>query len=330
MSSIKLAGFLFSGLALSIIGLVACSQAPKQIPMRDFFKNPEKAYYQVSPDGNFISFTMPYETRMNIFVQARGSQEEPKRITSVTDRDIWQYFWKGSDRLLFMRDFGGDENFHLFAVDRSGEKTVDLTPFESTRVEMVDDLYDHPTDVIIGMNKRNKQIFDCYRLNTATGELTMIAENPGNITSWVTDHDGRILVAGTTDGVNTSLLYRTTEKDKFNSILTTSFKEQFAPMFFTFDNKNIYAASNLGRDKISIVLFDLATAKETEVLYENPEVDVENMEYSRHRKVLTVVNYTTWRHQRKFLDKETEELQTKLEKQLPGYDVYVTFMNKNE
>ena len=321
--------FGLSLLLFVLVALISCATKVKQIPMRDFFKNPEKAYFQVSPDGNWISFTMPYESRMNIFIQERGAAEA-KRITSVTDRDIWQYFWKGNDRLLYLKDFGGDENFHLFAVDREGQKESDLTPFDSTRVTVVDDLRDHDTDVIIAMNKRNKEIFDCYRLNTATGEMKMIAENPGKITNWVTDHEGRIRVAGETDGVNTSLLYRASEKDKFKTILTTNFKESFNPLFFTFDNQNLYAASNLGRDKVAIVKFDLPSAKEVEILFEHPDVDVENMEYSKHRKVLTTINYVTEKPERKHLDQDTEELYAKLEKQLPGYDVYVTFANKPE
>ena len=28
----------------------------KQIPLEDFFKNPEKSSYQISPDGNFLFF----------------------------------------------------------------------------------------------------------------------------------------------------------------------------------------------------------------------------------------------------------------------------------
>ena len=312
-----------------LLSTVALAQQVKQIAMRDFFKNPEKAYFQISPDGNYISFTQPYEKRMNIFVQARGSNEA-KRVTAVTDRDIAEYFWKGNDRLIYSKDFGGDENFHLFAVDREGGNVKDLTPFDSTTVRLIDDLKDDPTDVIISMNKRKKEIFDAYRLNTVTGNLTLIAENPGNITGWVTDHAGGIRVATTTDGVNTSLLFRENEKDTFKVILTTNFKESFSPQFFTFDNKNLYAASNLGRDKVAIVKFDLANSKELELIYENPEVDVDGIAYSRLRKVPTVITYVTWKTERKFLDKETEDLYKKLEKQLPGHEVYVTFNNKNE
>ncbi|HBC47592.1 MAG TPA: S9 family peptidase, partial [candidate division Zixibacteria bacterium] len=304
-------------------------QPAKLIPMRDFFKNPEKAYFQISPDGNLIASIQPYQGRMNIFVQTRGS-DEAKRVTTVTDRDISAYFWKGNDRLLYLKDFGGDENFHLFAVDKDGAKEVDLTPFDSTKVMMVDDLKDHDTDVLVQMNRRNKQIFDVYRLNTVTGELNMVAENPGNITGWMTDHDGNIRIAVSTDGVNSSTLYRANQQDSFRVILTTNFKESFSPLFFTFDNKAVYAASNLGRDKVAIVKYDIANGQELEKLYDNPEVDVDGMQYSRKRKVLTEINYDTWKPQRKILDKETEAIYKALEAKFPGYEVVLTSNNKNE
>lgn len=76
------------------------------------------------------------------------------------------------------------------------------------------------------MNKRNPQVFDPYRLNLNTGELTLLAENPGNIQGWMTDHDGKLRVAiAIVDGVNKQILYRETEDQPFQPVLTTNFKE---------------------------------------------------------------------------------------------------------
>lgn len=312
-----------------LVSALSTAQTPKKIPLRDFFKNPEKTAFLISPDGKYISHVEPYERRMNIFVQPISGGES-KRITSVTDRDLSGYFWKGNDRLLFTKDFGGDENFHLFAVDREGKSMKDLTPFDSVRVEMIDNLEDNETDVLIEMNKRNREVFDAYRLNTVTGELTMVAQNPGNISGWVTDHDGKIKIATTTDGVNTSILYRESEKDTFRTIMTTTFKETFGPLFFTFDNKNIYAVTNIGRDKDAIIEYDIANNKEIKVLYERHDVDVSGMNFSRLRKVITEISYVTWRLERKILDKETENIYASLQKKLPGYEVSIVSTNKNE
>jgi dipeptidyl aminopeptidase/acylaminoacyl peptidase len=159
----------------------------------------------------------------------------------------------------------------------------------------------------------------------------MEAENPGGVTNWVTDHKGNIRVAVQSDGVNTNLLYRDDIKENFKSVLTTSFKESVSPLFFTFDNKFLYAASNLGRDKAAIVKFDIANGKEMEVIYQNDEVDVDGLDYSKKRKVLTAITYTTDKEQVKFLDKEYEVMYEKL-KELLGdkYEIIITSQNKNE
>ena len=79
------------------------------------------------------------------------------------------------------------------------------------------------------MNRRNPELFDVYRIDINTGETVLAAENPGNVQSWITDHEGRLRLATTTDGVNTSILYRKTESDPWATIATYDFKEYARP-----------------------------------------------------------------------------------------------------
>mgnify|MGYP003805717249 FL=1 len=320
---------------LSILVMLVFSQQiyaimPPQIPLEDFFRNPEKSAYQISPDGKFISFMAPYESRMNIFVQKTGS-DKATRLTSETDRDIAGYYWANADRILFLKDSGGDENFALYGVDKDGKNSKCLTCFEGVRTQIIDELEDQPDFVIIGLNQRNAMVFDPYRLNIKTGEKEMLAENPGNIQGWMTDHEGKLRIAiAIVDGVNTQLLYRDDESQEFEPVLTTSFKESLSPNFFTFDNKHLYATSNLGRDKSAAVIFDPKTAKETEVLYENEDFDVGGISYSRKRKVITAASYTSWKRERHFFDDEARTMFEKLESLLSGYEIAITASDKAE
>ena len=85
----------------------------------------------------------------------------------------------------------------------------DLTPFPKVRTDLIDDLEDiSATDILVQHNKRNQELFDAYRLNVATGEMKIAAQNPGHVDHWVTDHKGRILAATESDGVNATLLTR--------------------------------------------------------------------------------------------------------------------------
>ena len=195
----------------------------KQIPLEDFFKNPEKTSYRISPDGNYYSYMAPYENRMNVFVQEKGS-DEVIQLTAETDRSVSNYFWPNSERILYLKDTGGDENFKLYGINIDSTNPIAYTEFDGVRTQIIDDLPDIPNEVIIGLNKRNPQVFDPYRLNLETGEMEILAENPGNIQGWMFDHDGKLRVAfAIVDGINVSLLYRETEADEWKSVLTTSF-----------------------------------------------------------------------------------------------------------
>src|SRR5438067_8965513 len=269
------------------------SKIPPKIPVRDFFRNPVSRGYDLSPDGQTISFLQPWESRLNIFVRPVGGGEA-RRLTSEKDRDIQEYFWKGNDFVIYGMDDRGDENFHLKRVKVKNGEVKALTPFPKVRAELVDDLEDvSENDILFRMNKRDPKVFDAFRLNVETGDMKLVAENPGNIERYITDHAGKIRAATTTDGVNTSLLTRVDENAPFKTVLTTNFREQCSPQFYTFDNKALYAESNIGRDKSAIVIVDPDNGKETKLVYENQEVDVDALAYSKKRKVLTFASFET-------------------------------------
>jgi dipeptidyl aminopeptidase/acylaminoacyl peptidase len=315
---------------LLAVALPAAAQVPPEIPLRDFFRNPDRAYFRVAGDGRTISYMQPWERRMNVYVQAAGSSDAPVRITSEKDRDIPDYFWKGADRVVYLKDIGGDENNHVVVSDRRGGEPKDLTPFPGVRAQVVDPLFDQPGRMLVGLNRRNKEVFDVYDLDLASGELKLVAENPGNITDWGTDHDGKVRYAVATDGVNQVYLYRDDASAPFKPVLTTNFRDRFAPQGFTPDNKKLYAISNIGRDKAAVVLVDPTTAKEERVVYARDDYDIAGVEFSKKRKVMTLATWTSWHVERQFFDAETERTFANLGKQLPGKELIIQSSTDDE
>lgn len=302
------------------------------IPLEDFFKNPEKSSFQLSPNGKYISYMKPWEEgnrMMNVHVREINSDKEI-RITDASKRSLYGYGWLNNNRIAYVQDEGGDENIHIYAVDIDGSNNIDLTPFKNIQARMTDDLEEDPDHILVSLNKRNPQIHDVYRLNVNSGDMDMIAENPGNISGWMTDNKGELRIAITSDGVNSSLLYRENESDPFKAILTTNFKESVSPLYFTFDNKELYVSSNRGRDKSAIFKFDLNTAKEGELIFEHNEVDVSGLMRSKKRKIITGVSYTTDKRKTHFFDKWRESLQKNLESQLKGSEVAISDLSKDE
>ena len=298
--------------------LITQRSGQSKYTVEDFFRLPKKSRYQLSPDGNYISYLGPYNRRLNLFVQ-KTKNKNAKRITSVADRDISFYFWK-DDHLVFGKDDGGDENFHIYSIKADGSGMQDLTPFKGVRINLIDDLEDIESEIIISMNKNNPQLFDPYRLNITTGKLVQLAknENPMEpIDTWMTDHEGRLRIASkVVGGTNNTLLYRESEDQPFKEVLTTDFKESVSPLFFDFNDPNlVYVSSNLGRDKSVITKLDMLTGKEVGgPIFTHDEVDVSTLSYSRKRKTPTVISYTTDKRHLHFLDKMTEERYAFLEK----------------
>ncbi len=324
-----------------IIIALSCKEAAKEevitvkpapiIPVEDFFKNSEKRTFRLSPNGEYIAYLAPYESRMNIHVK-KFDQDSVIRVTSVTDRDLAGYFWASDDRLVYIRDSGGNENFHLFSVNKNGTNEKDLTPFDGVRAQIIDDLEDNPEEMIIGLNKRNAQVFDPYRINITTGDMNLLYENPGNITGWDTDHDGKLRLAYVTDGVNQTIMHRADEDSDFEEVITTDFKQTLSPQFFDFENDSIvYALSNLNSDKTRLIKYNLINKTEVDEIFKHDDVDLNGVSYSSKRKVPLFISYTDSKLNRKFLDKETEETFTFLETELgKENEYYITSSNKEE
>ena len=301
------------------------------VPLEDFFRNPERSGYQISPNGKYLSYMAPYENRMNVFVESINGGET-KRVTSETERSIAGYMWADDDNILFMKDTGGDENYRLYGVRPDGSGLRAYTDFSGVRTSLIDDLEDVQGMVMIGMNKRNPEVFDPYRLNLETGELTLLAENPGNYQGWMTDHAGRLRsVTAIVDGVNTQILYRDNEEEDFRPVLTTNFKETVNFIDFAPDDKLVYAGTNLGRDKVELVLMNPATCEEIETLYKNDRYDISNISYSRKRKKLLGVFCTGHKDPiRHYFDEEEKQIREKLGRHFPDKKFGTADTDKSE
>ena len=301
------------------------------ISLEDFFRNSDRSGFQISPDGRHISFVAPYKDRMNIFVRPTDGGEE-LQITAETERSIAGYMWADNERLLFMKDTAGDENYRLYGVNLDGTDLRCYTDFPSVRTSIIDDLEDVPHQILIGMNRRNPEVFDPYRLDLQTGELTQLAENPGNWQGWMTDHNGCLrAVTAIVDGVNTQILYRDNDTEEFRPVLTTNFKEEVAFLDFTADNSLVYAATNLGRDKIALVLMDPATCEEKEFLFEHPKYDVSGITHSRRRgKLLTVFCSGHKDPVRHYFDSDEKALRNRIKAHFPHHKVGVADTDKAE
>jgi hypothetical protein len=213
------------------------------IPREVLFGNPEKAGPQVSPDGTKMAYVAPVDGVLNVWVGSIA-EGDYKPVTKDTDRGIRGYFFaKDNVHLLYVQDKGGDENWRLYAVNLETGDIRDLTPFEGVQAQIIDLHKDHPDEILIGLNMRDARVHDVYHLTISTGEMEMVAENPGNIIGWQTDADFRVrgaLVANMEGGFD--LMVRETPEAEWDKILTWNSDDNMnsGPVAFTKDGESMY------------------------------------------------------------------------------------------
>lgn len=282
----------------------------EKVPIEDFFKTPSALGYSMSPDGKYLAYFAPWENRRNVYIIPAGGGE-PKRITSSKDRDIVSYAWK-NDKIIYLKDNGGDENYHIYLAGMDGiAEDKDLTPYPGVLAYYVDLLKGNDNEILITMNKQDPKVFDIYKLDITNGNTTMVAQNPGNITGWLTDCNGKLRMAVIDDGIQSQILYREKEEDEFKLILATEYGESFSPIMFDKDNKSIYAATNVGRDTAAIVKFDLESKKQ-DVIYERIDVDVSNLIVNPKTKEVLGIIYITDKIRQEYFNKKLKDIMDKV------------------
>ncbi len=123
-----------------------------------------------------------------------------------------------------------------------------------------------PGVAIVTLNKRNPQLADAYRLDLATGALTMAAQNPGTFLGYVADGANQVRVAYSVDTLGQYHLWtRATERDAWRDLQTFPVEDKITPLRFHPDGHRIYMLSNHGSDLMRLVLKDVVTGAEMEV-----------------------------------------------------------------
>jgi len=304
--------------------LAGCVQekTARRVPLEDFFRNPEKTNFQISPDGRYISFLKPFENRLNLYVQPIGRQDA-KRITHLQGRNVGFYCWANNNQLIFSTD--NRTGAFLYSVNKDGEGYRELLSDEKLGLKLINTKNIVNGELLVGLNKRDSTVFDAYRLNISNGNLKLAGENPGNIFQWFSDEEGKLRMALASDGVNETLLFRTEEDNHFKPIITNNFKSRITPVGFCDSLKTcIYAISNINRDKSALVKFDCKTGREVAEVFSHKDVDVSDGGYSYKKKKLIYVSFETWKKERLYLDSSAKIIYTALQKLLPNTEVVIT------
>ena len=292
----------------------------KLIPRSVLFGNPLRVSPRISPDGKRMSYVAPDEGVLNVWVATPGKDDD-RVITRDRDRGISHYFWSHDNRrILYLQDVGGNENWRLYAVELDTLEIRDLTPYENVQVQIVDTNKKFPGELLIGMNKDREEVHDVYRLNLVSGELRMVAKNPGNIAGWTTDAEMRVRAAlATTPDGGSNLLVRETEASDWQNKGHWEPDDALegGPICFSQDGNSLYLRDSREANALRLRRLDLRT-NEIEVIAEDPEYDVGDMIIHPDTYKIQAVGFEKARNEWVILDDSIRDDITRIRQLHPG------------
>lgn len=254
----------------------------------DYFKTPAAYSFKLSPDGKYVSYMKRRETgERDLFLKNTETQEESLLVRQQEDL-IRGYFWASEDRVLYLQDKGGNENYHLFGVDLDGSNNKELTPYDEVKVNVLAVLKEDKEHVIVQMNKDNKQQEEPYKLNIISGaaeKLYTVEEGAPPVAGYDFDRKGNLrAITRIINGIETEILYNV--DGEFKQLLVAPFGDSFAISRFDYNSDyahDAYVISNLDSDKTQIQRYDLKENKVIEIMFEDDTYDVSGMSLSRKR-----------------------------------------------
>lgn len=270
--------------------LAAYDKGNYKYKVEDYFSRPKASSFQLSPDGKFMSYREKDENNKRHVYVKNTATGETTRIIEEKEELIRGYGWINEERLVYLMDQGGNENYHIYAVNVDGSNAMDLTPFDGVRAMIVNMLKEQKDYIIVSLNKNNKQVFEPYKLNVVNGELVQLFANPdpaNPIQGYEFDKDGELRAySQLVNGVETNFYYKDLATGEFKLAVNTKWYDTFSILGFNYASANrdeAYVVTNLESDKMQIALYDFKQNKVVKEVFANPDYDVSSMSRSRKR-----------------------------------------------
>ena len=288
-----LRGVALLGVSVLLLGVqTGCAVAPRHaalqgdtlpplIPVRAFVANTRSVGdHQLSPDGRQLGWIGVHGTGPALFVRPVDADGQPAGVDRLVMPGLGGFRWAQDSRhILYHRDQGGNENYHLMVLDTlaSEPRPRNLTPFPGVAARLHQLLEDDPEQVLVLHNRRDRRFFDLYQLHIGTGREMLVQRNPGDAQSVVTDRSGRVVGVVRKQGEQVRLFASFSgDIAEAPEVLRWHSDDLVTVVGPDPQRRGFYLLSNHGRDRRALVHLDLATGQQ-QVLQEDPDVDIDGV-----------------------------------------------------
>ncbi|MSU23497.1 MAG: S9 family peptidase [Opitutus sp.] len=274
------------------------------IPLEVLFADAEMAGAQISPTGRYLTWLAPKNQRMNLAILDR----ETKKVRWLTDmklESVVSFMWAKPDRLLFAQQYGGREQYGMFACDPDGKNLVVINKLERVEADadgagqgdipagerdlpksLISLLPKDPDHILMNRVRGNSFLGDVWKVNLRTGREMIEERNYIGARVWIADSEGVVRVAICTDFEEpVRVKYRRDAKSEWRTLGEFSretsmvFEEaspieaHWRPSVFAKDNRTLYVKTFVDHDRSALRTLDPETGAWGPVLFAHERVE---------------------------------------------------------
>jgi dipeptidyl aminopeptidase/acylaminoacyl peptidase len=300
---------------------------PARIATADFAALPLLRRPLLSPDGHQIAARATLDGKTRLVIFNADQPEKIDRSIALGETNVAALRWAGNRRLLLTiqtthKLFGDIEIpiLRLLAID-TWDGAARFVDTKSRGIYAGDVLYTDPTgNWALVASQNDTGVFPSVkRVDLATGDATLVEKARENVWDWYADDQGVVRAGIAYEGRRWTVWYRNLAGEPLKKL-----KGKFAKgddgavdrMIFGADS-NAWIVTNERTGRFGLYRYNLDSGAIGETLFENPEVDLEDVTYDRFTGKIIAISYQDDRSRTLWLDPKWKALQQKLDRALP-------------
>lgn len=237
------------------------AQTLKQYDAETFFDTTSIMGSSFSPNGDKILVSSDESGIYSLYAVDVNTGEKT-RLTDFQDSTYAVRYFPNDERVIFTKDSGGNERFHVYVREVDGS-VKDLTPGEETRARFAGFTEDG-SHFYITSNQRDAKFMDLYRVDAKSYEVTPVYQNKMGLDVGAISPDGRFIALSKNNSNKDSdvFILDTMKKTlKPELIAGKDVEATFGPETFSRDSKALYYSTNAKGEFAQIWRYDLTSGE---------------------------------------------------------------------
>lgn len=314
--------------ALTFATPVHGQQAVPKLPTTVFAQLPAMRKPVLSPDGHRIVARATTNGRGRLVLLDADQPEVKPKVIDIGNANVAALQWAGNKRLL-MQVLSTDYVYGVVPVPILRLLAIDTDSGSSRVVDKKSDglyagdvLYADPTGswALVASQDDIYSYPSVKRVDLATGNATLVEKARTDVWDWYADDEGVVRAGIAYEGRKWTVWYRDKAGDPLKKTRGKFAKDDdsavdrvmFGP------NNNGWIVTNERTGRFGLYRYDFATGAVGEAIFENPEVDLDDVSYDPTSGTIYGISYQDDRPRVKWIDPKWQALQQKLDRALPS------------